>query len=193
MSIVIVKRSQRVAGPALPTGEVKLAEPPVLGEPASLDFGSAMVYLPMGLGSAAMVMMFSIAGSSPTVYMMSGMMGVSMVSMSVTQLGRQGMERKRKMRAERRDYLRYLAQLRGQARAAADDQRAASRWDNPEPSSLWSLVSGPRLWERRASHEDFGRVRIGLGAQRAALEFVPPRTRPIEDLEPLTAIALRPR
>ncbi|HTI22833.1 MAG TPA: type VII secretion protein EccCa [Kutzneria sp.] len=191
MSIVIVKRSQRVAGPALPTGEVELAEPPVLGEPASLDFGSAMVYLPMGLGSAAMVMMFSIAGSSPTVYMMSGMMGVSMVSMSVTQLGRQGMERKRKMRAERRDYLRYLAQLRGQARAAADDQRAASRWDNPEPSSLWSLVSGPRLWERRASHEDFGRVRIGLGAQRAALEFVPPRTRPIEDLEPLTAIALR--
>ncbi|MFC0546146.1 type VII secretion protein EccCa [Kutzneria chonburiensis] len=191
MSIVIVKRSQRVAGPALPTGEVELAEPPVLGEPAGLDFSSAMVYLPMGLGSAAMVMMFSIAGSSPTVYMMSGMMGVSMVSMSVTQIGRQGMERKRKMRAERRDYLRYLAQLRGQARAAADEQRAASRWDNPEPSSLWSLVSGPRLWERRASHEDFGRVRIGLGAQRAALEFIPPRTRPIEDLEPLTAIALR--
>jgi len=122
MSIVIVKRSQRVAGPALPTGELELAEPPVLGEPASLDFSSAMVYLPMGLGSAAMVMMFSVAGSTPTVYMMSGMMGVSMVSMSVTQLGRQGMERKRKMRAERRDYLRYLTQLRGQARAAADEQ-----------------------------------------------------------------------
>jgi type VII secretion protein EccCa/type VII secretion protein EccCb len=191
MSIVIVKRSQRVTGPALPAGEVELAEPPVLGEPASLDFGSALVYLPMGLGSAAMVMMFSIAGSSPTVYMMSGMMGVSMMTMSVTQLGRSSMERKRKMRAERRDYLRYLAQLREQARAAADEQRAATRWDNPEPGSLWSVVGSPRLWERRTSHEDFARVRIGLGAQRAALEFIPPRTRPIEDLEPLTAITLR--
>src|SRR5438445_8036167 len=181
MGIVIVKRSPRVAGPALPTGEVELAEPPVIGEPAGLDFGSALTYLPMGLGAGAMAMMFS-AGGSPTTFMTSGMMGVSMVSMSVTQLGRQGMDRKRKMRAERRDYLRYLTQLRGQARTAADEQRAATRWDNPEPSALLSLISGPRLWERRVGHEDFGRVRIGVGAQRAALEFVPPRTRPIEDL-----------
>ncbi|MFI9380114.1 type VII secretion protein EccCa [Kutzneria sp. NPDC052558] len=191
MGIVIVKRSQRVAGPALPTGEVELAEPPVIGEPAGLDFGSVLTYLPMGLGAGAMAMMFSSGGGSPMSFMSSGMMGVSMVSMSVTQIGRQGMERKRKMRAERRDYLRYLAQLRGQARAAADQQRAASRWDNPEPAALSFLISGPRLWERRVGHEDFGRVRIGLGAQRAALEFVPPRTRPIEELEPLTAIALR--
>jgi S-DNA-T family DNA segregation ATPase FtsK/SpoIIIE len=191
MGIVIVKRSQRVAGPALPTGQVELAEPPVIGEPAGLDFGSVLTYLPMGLGAGAMAMMFSSGGSSPMSFMSSGMMGVSMMSMGVSQIGRQGMERKRKMRAERRDYLRYLAQLRGQARAAADQQRVASRWDNPEPSSLLSLISSPRLWERRVGHEDFGRVRIGLGAQRAALEFVAPRTRPIEELEPLTAIALR--
>ncbi|HET6500289.1 MAG TPA: type VII secretion protein EccCa [Amycolatopsis sp.] len=191
MSVLVFKRAPRTAGPPMPSGEVELGEPPALGEPAQLDFGSALVYLPMGLGSAAMVLMFSVGGSSPTMYTMSGLMGMSMISMSAGQIGRQFVERKRKMRAERRDYLRYLAQVRAQARTAAAEQRAAVNWDNPDPAGLWSLATGPRLWERRTGHEDFARVRIGLGDQRAALEFVPPHTKPVEDLEPLTALALR--
>jgi DNA segregation ATPase FtsK/SpoIIIE, S-DNA-T family len=175
----------------MPEGQIELAEPPVLGEPANADFGSALMYLPMGLGSAAMVLMFSMRGAGPTTYMMSGMMGVAMVSMTLTQIGRSGGERRRRMRAERRDYLRYLAQKRKQARQAADDQRAALTWDNPEPDELWALVPGPRLWERRPGHEDFARVRFGLGPRRASLEFLPPQTRPVEDLEPLTAVSLR--
>ncbi|SEL31204.1 type VII secretion protein EccCa [Streptacidiphilus jiangxiensis] len=175
----------------MPEGQVELAEPPVLGEPASADFGSTLMYLPMGLGAGAMVLMFSMRGAGPTAYMMSGMMGVAMVSMTLTQLGRSSGERRRRMRAERRDYLRYLAQKRKQARQAADEQRAALLWDNPAPRDLWALARGGRLWERRPGHEDFGRVRIGLGVRRAALEFVPPQTKPVEDLEPLCAVSLR--
>ncbi|GGN05927.1 type VII secretion protein EccC [Streptomyces fuscichromogenes] len=118
-------------------------------------------------------------------------MGIAMVSMTLTQIGRPGAERRRRMRAERRDYLRYLGQKRVQARQAADEQRTALLWDNPEASELWALAGGPRLWERRPGHEDFGRVRIGLATRRAALEFLPPQTRPVEDLEPLCAISLR--
>ncbi len=175
----------------MPEGQIELAEPPVLGEPAGADFGSALMYLPMGLGTGAMILMFSMRSAGPTTYMMSGMMGVAMVSMTLTQIGRAGGERRRRMRAERRDYLRYLAQRRRQARQAANEQRAALTWDNPEPGDLWAVARGPRLWERRPSHEDFGRVRIGLGLRRAALEFLPPQTRPVEDLEPLTAVSLR--
>ncbi|MFF2141681.1 type VII secretion protein EccCa [Kitasatospora sp. NPDC058190] len=175
----------------MPEGEIELAEPPVLGEPAGLDFGAAMMYLPMGLGAGAMVLMFSMRSAGPTTYLMSGMMGVAMVSMTLTQLGRSSGERRRRLRAERRDYLRYLAQKRRQAQQAASRQRAALLWDNPEPGELWALARGPRLWERRPSHEDFGRVRIGLGLRRAALEFVPPQTKPVEDLEPLAAVSLR--
>jgi S-DNA-T family DNA segregation ATPase FtsK/SpoIIIE len=175
----------------MPEGQIELAEPPVLGEPASTDFGSALMYLPMGLGAGAMVLMFSMRSAGPTTYMMSGMMGVAMVSMTLTQIGRSSGERRRKMRAERRDYLRYLAQKRLQARQAAAEQRAALLWDNPEPGDLWALARGSRLWERRPSHEDFARVRIGLGVRRAALEFMPPQTRPVEDLEPLCAVSLR--
>ncbi|MER7187986.1 secretion protein EccC, partial [Streptomyces hyaluromycini] len=191
MSTVVAKRSPRAEGPPMPEGQVELAEPPVLGEPATADFGSVMTYLPMGLGAGAMVLMYSVGSGGTSMYMMTGMMGIAMVSMTLTQIGRPGAERRRRMRAERRDYLRYLGQKRVQARQAADGQRAALLWDNPEASDLWALASGPRLWERRPGHEDFGRVRIGLATRRAALEFLPPQTRPVEDLEPLCAISLR--
>ncbi|MET7385898.1 type VII secretion protein EccCa [Streptomyces sp. NPDC005529] len=191
MSTVVAKRSPRAEGPPMPEGQVELAEPPVLGEPATADFGSVMMYLPMGLGAGAMVLMFSVGSGGTSMYMMTGMMGVAMVSMTLMQVGRPGAERRRRMRAERRDYLRYLGQKRTQARQAADAQRAALLWDNPDAGDLWALARGPRLWERRPGHEDFARVRIGLGTRRAALEFLPPQTKPVEDLEPLCAISLR--
>lgn len=191
MSTVVVKRSPRAPGPEAPEGRIELAEPPVLGEPATADFSSVLVYLPMALGVGAMTMMFTVGARSPSTYMMSGMMGVAMMSMGLGQIGRRGAERKRRMRAERRDYLRYLAQLRQQVRRAAAEQRAAAYWDNPRPQDLWALASGSRLWERRANHDDFAAVRVGLGTRRANLVLVPPETKPVEDLEPLSAISLR--
>jgi DNA segregation ATPase FtsK/SpoIIIE, S-DNA-T family len=191
MSTQIVKRAPRVSGPPMPEGRVEMAEPPVLGEPAIADLGSMVGMLPMALGMGTMALMFSVADGSPTTYMMSGMMGTSMITMGFSQLNRAGMDRKRRMRAERRDYLRYLAQQRKLAQDAAEQQRLAVTWDNPEPVALWSIASGPRLWERRAAHDDFGRVRIGLGRRRAAFEVIPPQTKPVEDLEPLCAVALR--
>ncbi|WP_240122009.1 type VII secretion protein EccCa [Streptomyces sp. MUM 2J] len=191
MSTVVAKRSPRADAPQLPTDQVELAEPPVLGEPASADFGSALMYLPMGLGTGAMLLMFSVHSAGPATYLMSGMMGIAMVSMTLTQIGRAGAERRRRMRAERRDYLRYLAQKRRHVRQAAAQQRSALLWDNPDPGQLWALAMGTRLWERRPAHEDFARIRIGQGIRRAALELLPPQTKPVEDLEPLTAISLR--
>ena len=71
----------------MPEGQIELAEPPVMGEPAGADFGSALMYLPMALGTGAMVLMFSMRSAGTTTYMMSGMMGVSMVGMTISQLG----------------------------------------------------------------------------------------------------------
>ena len=191
MGTVIVRRGPRVAGPQLPAGQVELAEPPILAEPGGADVSSTLGFLPMVLGGAAMGLMFSVSSGSPETYLMSGMMGTSMMAMGASQLGRSGMARAQRTRAERRDYLRYLAQLRKQALTAGEEQRAAVLWDNPAPRDLWSAAASPRIWERRPGHEDFGRVRIGIGARRAALEFVAPATKPVEDLEPLSAISLR--
>ncbi|GAB3376874.1 type VII secretion protein EccCa [Amycolatopsis echigonensis] len=192
MSTETVKRGPRAAGPEMPEGQEELQEPPVMAEPAARDFNSLLMMLPMAIGSLVMVLAFSgVAGSSPFTYVIGGGMGVSMIAMSLGQLSRAAAERKRKMQAERRDYLRYIGQVRERARSTAEEQRLAVAWNNPAPDSLWSLAMGPRLWERRISHEDFARVRIGLGTQQSALELVPPVTKPIEDLEPLSAISLR--
>ncbi|MGW3980200.1 type VII secretion protein EccCa [Streptomyces mirabilis] len=191
MSTQVVKRGSRAGGPEAPEGQVELAEPPLLGEPVTADFSSVLTYLPMALMSGAMVLMYSSRGGSTSTYLMSGMMGVAMLAMGVTQMGRAGAQRKRQLRAERRDYLRYLTQLRERARRAAVEQRAAAHWDHPHPRDLWLVALGPRLWERRPGSDDFAAVRIGLGPRRAALEFVPPQTKPVEDLEPLSAVSLR--
>jgi len=191
MGAVIIRRGPRAAGPELPSGQVELAEPPILSDSGGGDTSSAIGFLPMILGAGAMSLLFTVSKGSPETYLLSGMMGTSMIGMGASQLGRSGMERTRKTRAERRDYLRYLTQQRKRALTAAGEQRAAVLWDNPAPGDLWSVAAGPRIWERRPGHEDFGRVRIGLGERRAALEFIPPATKPVEDLEPLSAISLR--
>ena len=47
MSILIVKRNARRQGPPPPEGEVELAQPPVMPEPADGDIQSRLGYLPM--------------------------------------------------------------------------------------------------------------------------------------------------
>ncbi|NMO56938.1 type VII secretion protein EccCa [Actinoplanes sp. TBRC 11911] len=191
MSTVTVKRPPRQATPEAPEGEVDLQEPPLMAEEAPLDFRSFAMIVPMGLGMGAMMAMFGLYSRAPIMYVMGGAMASGMLLMGVMQIGKSASERKRKMRGERRDFLRYIAQLRKQARTAADEQRQYVLWNNPQPDWLWSIAAGTRLWERRPSHDDFGRVRIGLGRQSALLRFVPPTTKPIEDLEPLSSISLR--
>ncbi|MBL7253223.1 type VII secretion protein EccCa [Paractinoplanes lichenicola] len=191
MSTVTVKRPPRAAGPEAPEGRIELQEPPLMAEEAPLDFRSFAMIVPMGLGMGAMMAMFGLYSRAPVMYVMGGAMAAGMLLMGVMQIGRAASDRKRKMRGERRDFLRYIAQLRKQARTAADQQRRHVLWNNPQPSWLWSLAMSSRLWERRPSHDDFGRVRIGLGRQNAMLTFSPPSTKPIEDLEPLASISLR--
>ncbi|MEV7626852.1 type VII secretion protein EccCa [Actinoplanes sp. NPDC089786] len=191
MSTVTVKRPPRLEGPPLPTGDVELQEPPVMAEPAPPDIRAFLMAVPMALGMGGMMLMFGMFSRSPAMYVMGGVMFVGMISMGFVQIGKATGERKAKMKSERRDYLRYIAQLRKKARADADEQRSAVFWNNPDPARLWSIASGSRVWERRPVHDDFGRVRIGLGTQNSAIHYVPPSTKPIEDLEPLSAISLR--
>jgi DNA segregation ATPase FtsK/SpoIIIE, S-DNA-T family len=91
----------------------------------------------------------------------------------------------------RRRYLRQLAQHRARLLRSVDRQRAALAYLNPEPAQLWSLVASERLWERRLTDADFAVVRVGCGATGPPLALVPPETKPLELLEPLSAMALR--
>ncbi|MFG2910196.1 type VII secretion protein EccCa [Kitasatospora sp. NPDC048286] len=192
MSVVVVERAPRRPGPAMPDGEIQLQEPPVLPQSQS-GMSSMITMAPMALSSLSMVFVFLRPGEGGGImtYVAMGMMGLSAVGMLVTSLLRGSSDRKRELRAERRDYLRYLAQMRRQVRGHIVRQQEALAWRHPAPGALASLVRTSRLWERRSAHPDFGDVRVGVGHQRLAVRLAPLATKPVEDLEPLCAHALR--
>lgn len=191
MGTVPFARRARRPKPAAPSEEIQLQEPPAVPEDQGGGISSVLMYAPMGLGSIAMVTMFMRPGPGPMSYIGGGLMLVSVVGMLFVQLIRGSVTHKQKLHGHRRDYIRYLAQLRDRAREALSAQQRAVRWIHPDPRALWSVALGYRLWERRPAQDDFGEVRIGVGTQRSALSLLPPDTKPIEDLEPLAAHALR--
>jgi DNA segregation ATPase FtsK/SpoIIIE, S-DNA-T family len=191
VSTVLVRRKERRRPPEMPRGEILLDSPPELPELISNSFQNVLMYMPMAAGAGAMVFMVVNPNSSPLQWVASGMFSLSMFGMMFGQMGRQSGERKIKLNGARRDYLRYLGQARRKVRKAAKMQREALEWGNPAPSSLWSIVMSARIWERRVTDPDFGHVRIGTGAQRLAVQLIAPETKPVEDLEPMSAGALR--
>ncbi|MFR9775857.1 type VII secretion protein EccCa [Micromonospora sp. MS34] len=190
MSTVVFRRLPRQPGPALPRGEVLLESPPELPEQQPRGMGQVLMILPMLCGVGAMAFLYAGRGGGMMTYVAGGLFGVSMLGMAIGTLGNGGND-KAELNAQRRDYMRYLAQMRKRTRRAAEQQRAAMTWRHPEPDALWSIAASRRLWERRITEDDFGETRIALGPQRLAVEIVPPETKPVDDLEPMSAIALR--
>ncbi|MDQ0784824.1 type VII secretion protein EccCa [Streptomyces sp. B3I8] len=193
MSTVLFRRPARRRGPDMPEGELSLQEPPALAE-VTPDSSAVWNYLPMAMMSVSMMLMYMRPGGSrggAFTYLALGMMVVSAGAMMLGQFARRGSERKQRLKGERRDYLRYLRQVRRTVRAAVSDQQRALAWRHPEPGALWSLVGTSRLWERRSADEDFGEVRVAVGGQKLGLRLAPLSNTPVEDLEPLSAHALR--
>jgi S-DNA-T family DNA segregation ATPase FtsK/SpoIIIE len=191
LSTVVYRRPLRRPAPELPRGEIPLLPPPELPNPRR-NWMFLLYGLPMMAGGVAMVLMYTGSNGTrgPLGYVVGGLFGVSMLGMmgvGATQLG----GRKGELNDGRRDYLRYLGQVRREVAGVVERQREAALWLHPDPDGLWSLVDSDRLWERRASDPDFGLLRVGLGRQRLATPLVPPQTATVEDLEPLSAVALR--
>jgi S-DNA-T family DNA segregation ATPase FtsK/SpoIIIE len=194
VSTVIVRRRERREGPEMPHGEIVLEPPPEVPEVAGDGFQQMLTYLPMLAMTFGMVAMMSGTGSGALRWVGGGALGLGMGGMALGQLARGRGDRKLKLNGLRRDYLRYLGQVRRRVRRVAGAQRAALEWSSPEPGALRWLVAGTelaRVWERRAGDDDFGAVRLGTGTQHLAVRLIPPQTKPVEDLDPLCAGALR--
>ncbi|HEY0494109.1 MAG TPA: type VII secretion protein EccCa [Kutzneria sp.] len=195
MSTLQFRRQARLAAPRPPGGEVHLEPPPEL--PRVIPGNIVMKVLPVVMIVASVGMMgymFTAPGAkNPQTIMMGGFFLISTVGMMAGGAGggRGGGQRKAEMNEDRKDYLRYLGQMRERAREAADDQRAALEWNHPDPQALWSMATTRRMWERRQSDPDFGHVRIARGSQRLATRLVPPQTGPVDELEPIATLALR--
>ncbi|MEV0427010.1 type VII secretion protein EccCa [Micromonospora sp. NPDC050495] len=189
MSTVVIRRPPRRPAPEIPAGELPVEAPPEIPVLAGGRWQQALLVLPMLGGTVAMAMMFG-RGGGAYAYVVGGMFGLSSVAMLVTSWGSAG-PRKSELMAARREYLRHLAALRRRVRATAGAQRAGLYYRHPDPGRLWSTVDSHRVWERRPGDPDFAVVRVGVGPQTLATPLVPPVTRPLEELEPMTAGALR--
>ncbi len=196
MATVVFSRGKRATPPPMPRGDLLLESPPELPPPAAKQtFGAVLRFLPMVAGALAMGIMYSGLAQGGTKLGMGaisgGLMGVSMVGMMLSQMGRGNNDESQELDASRRDYFRYLGQTRRQVRKTAADQRKAVTWRHPAPDTLWAIAGDRRMWERRPDADDFMALRISVGRQQFAKRIVPPESKPVEDLEPLTTGALR--
>ncbi|QMU78789.1 type VII secretion protein EccCa [Streptacidiphilus sp. PB12-B1b] len=189
MSVVTVKRPPRAYPPAVPGEELRLESPPELPRGGAGQWWQSLLPMLATGGSAAF---FFMPGTQMIMKVMGGMMVASTVAMAVAQLNSSRRGGGGDLEDERRDYLKYLAQLRKQVRRTAALQRDAQLYLHPAPDQLWSVVAeGSRLWERRPGDADFGQIRLGTGPQALATPLTAPQTAPREELEPLAAAAMK--
>jgi len=188
---VVVRRPARRPQPEHPSGELVLEPPPELAGREGTGWQQMTMALPMLAGSVAMALMYTSYRAGPVMYVAGGLFGLSAIGMLGSQFMFAGGQSKRAMLASRAEYLRYLAQQRGRVRRTIQSQRTALDHRYPDPEALWSFADGPRLWERLPEDGDFARVRIGLGPQELATPIIPPQTKPLDQLEPMCAAALR--
>ncbi len=193
MSTVVYRPPPRRQPPALPKGEILFESPPDLPEQGQGGaMGRLVGFLPIMAGGGAMAFMFTSGGvGGPQRVVMSVLIAVSMVGMTISQAVNRKGERKAQVETARRDYSRYLTQLRGRVRTAVTRQRAALEWRYPGPDALPGVAMSGRLWERRPGDSDFAHARVASGRQRLAIKLIPPETKPVEDLDPVSAGALR--
>ncbi|APS23515.1 secretion protein EccC [Streptomyces sp. Tue 6075] len=149
-----------------------------------------MQLLPM-LGMGGSVVFFFMT-PNPIMRIMGMIMIASTLGMAIAMLVRYRRGTQGELADLRRDYLKYLTQIRRTVLKTARKQRDAQFYLHPSPEQLWALVAeGSRVWERRAGDADFAQVRIGLGSQELATPLIAPETAPLDELEPLAAGAMQ--
>ena len=188
-------RVPRFAPPQVPGGEVTITAPPELTRPVPAPLLVRLLPVVMVVAVVGMVAMLFLTGgrgmlTNPMFLMFPLMMVMSMVGM-LAGGGRGGAAKSAELAEERKDYLRYLANLRDQVRRTVTAQHEAAQWVHPEPAALPAVVGGARMWERRPADTDFGHLRFGVGMQRLATRLAPPGVAPPEDLDPVATVALR--
>ncbi|WP_307849702.1 type VII secretion protein EccCa [Qaidamihabitans albus] len=192
---MIVQRPVRRPAPELPSGDVVLDPPPENPEPKGRNWTRSLMVLPMLCMMGGMVLMIGARGGigGPIMYVAGGLLALGMLGMiAFTLLSQAGQgATKQETMVERRRYMRKLSRLRTQVRGTADQQRAAMLYRHPDPDRLWSTVRSARLWERRPGDWDYTIIRIGVGPQELATPITPPETKPVDELEPMCALALR--
>lgn len=179
----------------MPGGELNLQSPPEVPRVIPGNLLIRLMPFVMIVAVIGMIaLMVTVGGrdltKNPMFLIFPMMMVMSMAGMFMGGGGRSG-KAAAELNEERKDYFSYLANLRDDADATGEKQRAALEWSHPDPRALADVVGTRRMWERRPTDQDFCHVRVGIGTHRLATRLLAPETGPPEDLEPVSTVALR--
>ena len=191
MGDVVFSRTEQLAAPPVPQGEVSLQEPPGLPRPTPRPLIQIVLPIVLVVAVVGMVVVMMRTGMmrNPMFLLFPVMMAVSAVGMLAGSLN--GGNKTAETDELRKDYLRYLGQTRETVRATAVAQREAALWRHPDPVELPAMVGTARMWERDQDDPDDLTVRVGPGRQALATPISAPDTGPVDDLEPVSVVSMR--
>ena len=178
----------RRLSPVVATADIVVEAPPAPPPPRSPRLLSMIVSVAT-LGVMAVAFFSGSTAARNPMFVAFPMM--TLVSMAVTAAAGRGQRRGRGIDADRVDYLGYLSRLRATVTEAAAAQHVSLNWSHPHPDTLWTLIGGLRMWERRASDPDFCLVRVGIGTRPLAARLVAPEPPSHQAADPVTTTALR--
>ncbi|CAN7386916.1 type VII secretion protein EccCa [Knoellia sp. LjRoot47] len=179
----------RQEAPAVPSGRIVLQPPPEI-TPAEGLSNVLMQAVPM-LGSVGSMGFVALSQPGPRGIIGAGMFLVASLGFVFASGVRQRQQHTTEVISNRREYLAYLAEVRGTVRDAAAKQREAGLWNYPAPASLPLLAEEKsRVWERLPKDDDFLHVRMGTTSQPLCLTLEPAETPPLAQLDPVAASGL---
>jgi len=184
--------AERRPPPVVAATDIAVDAPPGLPPAGSSGLLARLLPIVMSVATLGVVAAAFFSGSvvarNPVYLALPAMV---LASTAVTVVTGGGRRRGGGIDADRVDYLGYLSRLRETVTETAAAQRSSLDWSHPEPAALWTLIGGPRMWERRTSDPDFCLVRVGVATQPLAARLVAPEASAREPSDPVTAAALR--
>ena len=191
MGDVVFARTEKLAAPPVPQGEVSLQAPPALPRPTPRPLIQIVLPIVLVVAVVGMVVVMMRTGMmrNPMFMLFPVMMAVSAVGMLAGTLT--GGNKTAETDELRKDYLRYLGQTRDTVRETAAAQREAALWRHPDPVELPAMVGTARMWERDQDDPDDLTIRVGPGRQALATPLSAPDTGPVDDLEPVSVVSMR--
>lgn len=174
-------------------GDVKIESPPPVPKSTPGNPLTRLLPVVMLVAAVGMMAVYYRSGGSGTRNPMFMLFPVMMLTSVLGTLvyGARGAGHTSEINHDRGRYLRYLDTVEAAAAHTAADQYRSLRCSHPDPHTLWTMVGGSRMWERRPDDPDFCHVRIGCGDQPLSTALVMPDLRDVQEADPVTAAAVR--
>ena len=144
-------REPRLPAPPMVDGDITVDAPPdVPADPPANPLARLLpVAMLVAMGGMMAVYFTSTGGATRSpMFMFFPVMMLASVIGSLA-YGTRGANHTAQLNEDRREYLGYLNVLEEAVAKTAVDQHWSLHWSHPDPEALWTLLGGPRMWERR--------------------------------------------